>query len=451
MNLTYYNINCFSKDKKILKEKLTSFVQRIEEEALPFSTLDFTNELLSSIEILNPEIQHFKHMLLLGVGGSALGAQALQESFAPQDRHSIHSKLESNDKKQIWIADNVDTLFFSECLAALPPEETIVLVISKSGSTLETISQYFISKEWIQNELPQSWQEHFFIITDQNSGFLRNEVQAHSYKSLPIPEELGGRFSIFSAVGMLPSAFLGINYKEFMQGANDAKETFFAEAKQYLSKTEEDKDNKDDTLHPLDSSLPRVFKMSYFASQALEHNFSQLIFFNYLPKWASLGAWFRQLWSESLGKAGKGSTPIPAIGATDQHSILQLFLDGAKDKACIFINQHEPAKNDAHYCEKTPNCIIPHNIPEEWQWLAGKTLTNILEAETLATKTALINYEIPLLSIELMHNTEYDFGKLMWNFGMMTILTAYFLEIDPLDQPAVEHGKIITKEWLAKR
>ena len=449
MKVTYYNINHFSKNESTLKAALTSFAQRIQEEALPFSTLDFTDELLLSIEMIYPKIQHFKHMLLLGVGGSALGPQALQQSFAPQDRHPIYgvknNNTENSNKKQLWLADNVDTHFFTECLTALPPEETLILVISKSGSTLETISQYFICKEWIQQKLPKAWNEHFFIITDENDGFLRTEVQTYQYKSLPIPEKLGGRFSIFSAVGMLPSAFLGINYKDFLQGANAAKEIFFADTEKYLAKFEQEK------IEPLQSSLPHVFKMAYFAFEALENNFSQLIFFNYLPKWASLGLWFRQLWSESLGKNGKGSTPIPALGATDQHSILQLFLDGAKNKACIFLNQHDFAEKDADYCKNNQNCLIPKNIPQEWQWLAGKSLSQILEAESIATRTSLINYDIPLLSIEPTYNTEYSLGKLMWNFSMMTILTAYFLEINPLDQPAVEEGKILTKEWLTSK
>ena len=452
MKVTYYNTNHFSNNENSLKESLSSFCKRIETEALPFSTLDFVDELIISIEKVNSEIQNFKHLLLLGVGGSALGPQTLQQSFAPQDRHPIFSKTENSadntcsktkDRKQLWIADNVDTHFFSECLTSLPPEDTLVLVISKSGSTLETISQYFICKEWLENKLPESWQEHFCVITDQNSGFLRSEVQTHQYKSLNVPKELGGRFSIFSAVGMLPSAFLGINYKDFLQGAKDARDSFFSDTETYLSKFEQEERN------PLRPALPHVFKMAYFAFEAMENDFSQLIFFNYLPKWSALGTWFRQLWSESLGKKGKGSTPIPALGATDQHSILQLFLDGAKDKACIFINQHNSAEKDALYCQNNSNCLIPKNIPEEWQWIAGKSLSQILEAESLATRASLIKYEIPLLSLEPMQNTEYDLGKLMWNFSMMTILTAYFLDINPLDQPAVEEGKILTKTYLS--
>ena len=294
MNVNYYNTNCFSKDESALKAALASFFQRIEEEALPFSTLDFVDELIISVEEMNSKIQQFKHMLLLGVGGSALGPQALQKSFSPQDRHPIYStikdykKSEYTDKKQLWIADNVDTHFFSECLTALPPEETIVLVISKSGSTLETLAQYFICKEWMQKKIPQAWQEHFLVITDQNEGFLRKEVQEHQYKSLPVPQKLGGRFSIFSAVGMLPSAFLGIDYKNFLQGAKTAKETFFKETEAYLAsrektngdqtKIEQEKKTPLDSSLPLNSSLPHVFKMAFFAFEAIENNFSQLIF-----------------------------------------------------------------------------------------------------------------------------------------------------------------------------
>ncbi len=441
MKITYYNTSNFSQDENASKEALNSFFHRLQKEALPFSTLDFTDELIASVEKASLEIQNFKHMLLLGVGGSTLGPQALQKSFAPQNRPIPRSK-------QLWVADNVDTSFFSECLNTLPPEETLILVISKSGSTLETMSQYFICKEWIQKELPKTWQKHFFIITDQQKGFLREEVKTHTFKSLPVPEGLGGRFSIFCAVGILPSAFLGLDYKQFLQGAKDARNTFFDDSKKYLAQFEQEQDTD---AFLLEHSLPTVFKMAHFAFEAMEKNFSQLIFFNYLPKWSSLGAWFRQLWSESLGKQGNGSTPIPAIGATDQHSILQLFLDGKKDKACIFLKQLDFTEEDAPDAKNIPNSLVPTNIPSDWKWIAEKSLSQILEAEAIATRTALIEYDIPMLSLESLGHTEYDFGKLMWNLGMVTILTAYLLDINPFDQPAVEESKALAKKWLSEK
>ncbi len=450
MNLTYFNTENFTKEKKDINKALTDCYNLLKVENLPFITLDFLPSLISEIEKIEKDMQKFKHLLLLGVGGSALGPQALQQSFYPQDRQAIFNKnTDLEHKKQLWVADNVDMHFFNDCLSTLLPEQTLVLVISKSGSTLETMSQYFICKKWLQDSLPNTWTEHLFAITDVKKGFLRQEVNKYNYKSMEVPELLGGRFSVFSAVGALPAAFLGIDYKGFLKGANDARDEFFASAKDYLNKVEITPELY--TPNRGESNVPEVFKWAYFAYEAMENDFSELIIFNYLPAWASLGAWFRQLWSESLGKKGHGSTPIPALGATDQHSILQLFLDGKKDKACLFINQTDFVEKNKNYIQENPKCIIPDDLPEEWKYIAGKTLSHILEAESMATKQSLINAKIPLLSMEPMETNEYNFGKLTWNFGLMTILTAYLLGIDPLDQPAVEEGKIIAKKMLAEK
>ncbi len=447
MKVAYYNTEIFSKNEQNLKNILSEQLQKLEKDRLPFTTLDFIADLILRVEKIKPFIERFNHLLLLGVGGSALGAQALQESFYPQNRQVLfQDKGAQKDKKQFWLADNVDMHYFNDCLKTLPPEETLVLVISKSGSTLETMSQYFICKNWLKKKLPNSWKEHFIAITDAKKGFLRQEVDEFNYISLEIPDELGGRFSVYSAVGILPAAFLGIDYKKFLAGARDACNDFFKQSNAYLENTSCNLTNCNNVFQ---SSLPDVFKMAYFTHEAMENNFSELILFNYLPKWSALGAWFRQLWAESLGKNGHGSTPIPALGATDQHSILQLFLDGKRNKACIFVNQHNFVEKNNEYIENNSDCIIPHDLPEEWKYIAGKTLAHILEAEGQVTKESLINVKTPLMDLEIQADDEYNFGKITWNFGLMTILTAYFIGINPLDQPAVEEGKIIAKKMLS--
>ncbi len=428
--MKFYNSEQFSypAEDPLAIHVIREGIEKLQEEQLPFVTLDFIPELFSELENLTDYFAQFDHLLLLGIGGSALGPHALQTAFHPQDK-SILSVPAQNSQKYLWVIDNVNSVHLAECLEQLPLEKTLVLTISKSGSTLETIAQYFICKEYFQQHFPHTWQKNFFVITDENNGFLRQEVLEHSYKSLSVPALLGGRFSVFCAVGLVPALFLDIDYKAFIQGALDAKEEFFMQCAEYLK----------DTTSP----LPCLFHLANFAYSTMQNGYDDLIFFNYIPKWSSLNDWFRQLWSESLGKSGKGSTPIIALGTVDQHSILQLFLDSKPNKSAIFLTSSE--KNTDN------NCTLPQNLPPEWQWLAGKTISDILHAEANATKQSMINHHIPLCSMNFEKTDEYEFGKIMWELCMMTILTAHFLGINPYDQPAVEESKKIAKETLGRQ
>ena len=350
----------------------------------------------------------------------------MQQTFSPQDKFV----LQTEKQKQLWVIDNVHSVHLSECLEHLPLNKTLVLVISKSGfSTLETIAQYFICKQHYKKILPTNWQNHFFVITDNDTGFLREEVNTYHFQSLPIPQQLGGRFSIFSAVGLVPACFLGIDYKSFIQGAMLAKDTFFKECETYLNSSQ--------------NPLPQLFELANFAYSTMQAGFSELIFFNYIPKWANINYWFRQLWSESLGKQGLGSTPIIALGTVDQHSILQLFLDSKPNKSAFFLESYTQ--------EKKSLCTLSDKLPPQWEWLAQKNITDILYAETKATKKSMINHHIPLCEMNFSETNEKNFGKLMWELCMVTILTAYFLDINPFDQPAVEESKTIAKQSLSEQ
>lgn len=251
-------------------------------------------------------LRSFRHMLLLGIGGSALGARALQKSFAPgQDRPGY-------DGPWLWIADNLDEAAFSAMLDRLPPEETLVVVISKSGGTLETAAQYLAVLPWLKQHLPATWQEHLFMVTDAQKGFLRDETDAAFLRSLPVPENLGGRYSVLSAVGLVPALFLGINWAALLDGGCTL-------GRELLEGASSDPDGF--AGHP-------AWKIASWAAFWAENGKGQLLSFCYEPALASFGPWFCQLWAESLGKEGKGSMPVSAVGATDQHSLLQMFLQG---------------------------------------------------------------------------------------------------------------------------
>jgi glucose-6-phosphate isomerase len=392
------------------EEDAAPFVGRLERElsALPFLTLPFAETLSGQLEGEEGFLRGFRHMLLLGIGGSALGARALQKAFAPgQDRPG-------HEGPWLWIADNVEPLFFEDLLSRLPPEETLVLVVSKSGGTVETLAQYFLVLPWLKEKLPSTWQEHLFLVTDEHRGFLREEAVRLSARSLPVPDGLGGRYSVLSAVGLAPAVFLGIDWRALLRGALRTGRSLAAD--------------------PAGLPSHAAWRMAVWGTGLMGAGMGQLIFFCYIPSWAAFGSWFAQLWAESLGKSGRGSMPLPALGVTDQHSLLQMFLDGPRDKGCLFLSgpfSRGPA--------------LPEALAAPWEWLAGKTLGDILEAETLATRMALVQRGVPLVHLHFPETGEYAAGQLIMLLEAATVFAGWRLGIDPLDQPAVEEGKILAR------
>ena len=372
---------------------------------LPFVTLPHAAA-LHDLDRVFDRCPKARHLLLLGIGGSALGARALQKAFAPeQDGPGANP-----DSRRLWVADNVDATQLEAWLAALPPEKTLVAVISKSGGTLETMAQYFLVRAWLKQRLGSAWTDHVIIITDPEKGPLCKEARDNSITALEVPPALGGRYSIFSAVGLLPAAFLGLDWKKFLQGALDAGQA--AQNPQTLA------------------SCPG-WQLAHWAYSLTLNNYDQLVFFSYIPHWQCLGAWFAQLWAESLGKSGKGSMPIPAVGVTDQHSLLQMFLDGPPNRGCLFISgPNLPA-----------GAPFDTEIPDQWSWLQGRNFGDLLQAEAIGTRMALVSSKVPLTHIRMGTYDEEAFGRIMALLMQATLFTGWLLGINPLDQPAVELGK----------
>jgi glucose-6-phosphate isomerase len=353
-----------------------------------------------------------KHLLLLGIGGSALGPRALQKAFMPQQDWPGHAG------PWLWIADNVDASALEAWLEKLPPKETLVLVVSKSGGTIETMAQYFIVREWLQKELGAAWTGSVLAVTDEKSGALRQEVDEKGLSALPVPDHLGGRFSVLSAVGMVPAWFCGMDWKGILTGAAAV-------------------------LNPLGerpelAAAHPAWRLALWARTLMDFNYSQLIFFSYIPSWACFGAWFAQLWGESLGKAGRGSMPLPATGVTDQHSLLQMFLDGPKDKGCLFL--------EGLNLPRGPR--FSEAVPDKWSYLRGQSFGDVLDAETIGTLGAFAASDVPLVRLSMGEQNEHSAGALMALLELATLFTGWLLEINPLDQPAVEYGKRLANARL---
>lgn len=398
--------------EKRLPELAARLARETKAGELPFLSMPYRNELEEQLAALTPVLSGFSHMLVLGIGGSALGARSLQRAFFPGQDGPCH------EGPWLWIADNVCPAAFEAWLGKLPPGKTVVVCISKSGGTIETLAQYFLTRAWLQNNLGEAWRRHMIVVTDKHAGYLRQEARVHDLTALDVPDHLGGRYSALSAVGLVPAAFLGIDWRALLDGAAETAAPLLRGAAALGA-------------HP-------AMALAGWCHALEKAEYSQLIFFSYIPRWAAFGPWFAQLWAESLGKDGKGTMPIAATGVTDQHSIQQMFLEGPRDKGCIFLT-----------CSSLPaGRVFPDDLPEQWAWLRGKAFGSLLEAEGLGTRMALCKAGTPLTHARMAQADERAAGALMMLLEAATVFTGWLMDVNPLDQPAVELGKRLANARL---
>lgn len=328
-------------------------------------------------------------VLCLGMGGSALGIVTLQKALFPFDQ-------------RLKVLDNLDSNTINHELSILNQERTLVLVISKSGATLETTTQYEIFKEKFTDE---QYKKNFIIITDPQEGKLREIAIKDRLTNFPIPPMVGGRFSVLTAVGLLPLALLGGDMDALLAGAKSMKEKCF----------EENEKNP-------------ALRLASITHQLNKPILSLLIYDDQL---SALGFWYQQLLAESIGKSEKvGITPLPLRGASDQHSVLQLLQDGPNDKLNLFLEVINP-----HVDVLVPNSTLK--------------VHNILRAECNATEQALRENGRPTVIIEIPELSEKTLGELFMLFQMQIAILGEMYEINAYDQPGVEKSKKIIKTFLA--
>lgn len=420
----------FSHRLKSTSVLTSSFLARVEalaprlasevnEGILPYLGMPYRESLERDLPDVLEKVRRYKNMIVLGIGGSALGARALQKSFFPSQDRPGHTG------PWLWIADNIDAASLEAWMAALDPADTAVVVISKSGGTIETMAQYFLIRRWLQKGLGEAWREHVVAVTDEKAGELRAEAVRENLVSLTVPDYLGGRYSVLSAVGMLPAAYMGMDWKGLMDGAAAVAEPLLAAAQ-----------SGDGMIAAL--ARHPAWHMAVWNRELMEHGYDELIFFSYIPLWNYFGAWFSQLWAESLGKGGKGSMPVPAVGVTDQHSVNQMFLDGPRNKGCIFLTSSSLPPGPAFGTDVLP----------KWNWLSDKRFGDVLQAEALGTRMALTQSGVPLVNVDMAATDEVAAGKLMGLLMTATVLTGWLLDINPIDQPAVELGKRLANARL---
>lgn len=335
-------------------------------------------------------------VLCLGMGGSALGIVTLQKALFPFDQ-------------RLKVLDNLDSNTINHELSTINPERTLVLVISKSGTTLETMTQYEILKEKYSDE---QYKKNFIVITDPKEGKLREISDRDQLTSFPIPPGVGGRFSVLSSVGLLPFALLGGNIDELLEGAKQMKERCLEQSE--------------------DNPALQLASITHHLSSGTNVNghLSIVALLIYDDQLSALGFWYQQLLAESIGKTRDiGLTPLSLRGASDQHSVLQLLQDGPNDKLNIFIEVLNP-----HVDVMVPNSTLK--------------VHNILRAELNATEQALREDGRPTIILQVPELSARTLGELFMLFQMQIASLGELYGINAFDQPGVEKSKKIVKELL---
>ena len=376
---------------------------------------------------LQKECENF---VVVGIGGSALGNIALQSAL----NHPCYNELPRKQRggPRLFVPDNVDPDRINGLLDALNLEKTVFNVITKSGGTAETMSEFLVFREALIKKLgPDKAVKHMVITTDPEKGELREIVKKFGYVSLPIPPDVGGRWSVLSAVGLLSAAVTGIDIHKLLEGAAEMDKL----CKQ-SSKLWENPALTGAALH-------------YLMDKAKGKNVQVMMPYSHALR--DVADWFRQLWAESLGKrvdrAGKvvhcGQTPEKAVGATDQHSVMQLYIEGPFDKVVTFLTVDE----------FETRCDIPHAFPEfeTVKYLGGHTMNELLNAEGKATELALTQSGKPNCAIRLKHACERSVGALLYLLEMQTAYAGELYNINAFDQPGVELGKVNTYALMGRK
>jgi glucose-6-phosphate isomerase len=409
---------------KALAEKTSPLIQKLNEERkageTPYRDLPFNTEIAQQVKELTAELkEQCENLVVLGIGGSALGNIALQTALNPY-MHNLDDTQRPGPR--LFVFDNIDPAQLASFLDWVGDklDKTIFNVISKSGRTAETASQFLIVRQMLLDKLgPAGLQNRIVATTDPKEGTLRKIAADNNLRSLELPEGVGGRFSVLSAVGLFSAAMCKIDIDSLLKGARDM-----------------------DTR----VSCEDFYKNPAAINATINYHFynrgkkiSVMIPYSYALK--DLADWYRQLWAESLGKAEDltgnevhiGPTPVKALGATDQHSQVQLYREGPNDKLFTFLQVNNFERNLK--IGPAPDCA------PELGFLAGADLGTLLNSEKKATEYALLTNKRPCLTVVFDKVNAYTVGQFIYLFEVTTSLAGALFGVNTYNQPAVELGK----------
>ena len=400
LNINLQDKTIIDKTKQAILEIKEDLKKTGDYDALSIAYKD--NDLQEIIDFSKFLNNNFKKVLVLGIGGSSLGAKTLL-ALKHQDKVEILENIDSDSVK--FIFDNLDL------------ENTAILTVSKSGKTIECISQTLILLKIFEDKLgKESIGKHFFFLTEDKDSPLTQLAKEFNIKTLEHHKTIGGRFSYLSNVGLIPACIAGLDIKAIRDGAKDTLEYLF--------------NNEDNFITDICAKQSELYKNGVVANVVMP----------YIDRLKKLTEWYRQLWAESIGKNGFGIIPINAIGTIDQHSQLQLYMEGPRNLFFTFITK----KNDdnALKIEKTYN--------KEFDYLKNKTLDEIMSIEAESTVEVLNRRNLPIRVIEIQELNERCLSQLLMQYMLETIIVSKINNINPFGQPAVEERKILARELIRK-
>ncbi len=398
-----------------LQPRLEALAREKSEGALPLLAVPEQRDDLPAVrEVAAALSESCDDILVLGTGGSSLGGQAIQALT------TAGGLVETQEGPRLIFVDNLDAHGFELLLEACDPARLGVIMISKSGGTIETLCQSLRALAYLQEHLDESrLAAQMAVITEPKDSALRGLAERYRLPCLPHDTGVGGRFAVLTNVGMLPACLLGLDPERLRGGSAAVLEDQLSNS----------------AAGPADGA-------ALAAGLLEERGISQSVLMPYGDRLRIFGDWYRQLWAESLGKDGKGLTPLAALGPVDQHSQLQLFLAGPKDKCFTLLwldTSAEGAPIEVDLAEELGIGTLP-----------GRRMGELLLAEAKATADSLALNGCPLRTITLSRLDEEVLGGLFMHFMLETILTAHLLGVDPFDQPAVEQGKQLARDYLAR-
>jgi len=397
-------------DLSVGVEALEKVNKKVKNDDYGFVNIVKNQEIINKCKSVFATLKWAKYMIVLGIGGSDLGARMLQDSL----------EIENPPMKVFFGGDTTDPQQYYDLTKAISIKDAVIVVISKSGSTIETACGYLYFKNLFKTQLGDSWAKNFVFITDSKQGIMFEEGKRFNIAMLPVPDDVGGRFSVFSAVGLFPALAMGIDIDNLVKSAA----TYF----QNLV-----------NQSPKDNISWQIALTQYCFQNKKE--IDSVVLMPYMVKLDLFCNWFRQLWAESLGKDGKGILPIKAVGPKDQHSQIQFYNQGKWLSSFIIIS----AKKYTH------DFNLVSKDDEALAYLDSKNMNEIIRAECLATRISLAKNGRPLVYLEIESLNENAIGELVAMFEISVVYLAELLGVNAFDQPGVEAGKEYMYGLLGKK
>ncbi len=385
-----------------VNQAIVAVDEQLAQKKYGFINILSDSQLLKTIEKTFQGIRYAKTLVVVGIGGSDLGARAIQQALE-QDQVAMDV---------LFHGDSTDPTAITRLLKQIDLEETIFCIISKSGETIETISQYVFFKA-VMKQQTDDWADHFVFITDAKRGILREEADTHGVTTLPIPDDVGGRFSVLTTVGLFPAVGMGVDIHQLVSGAKESVKQYSNIAKQIATD-------------------------QFFLYQ---QNVAVSIIMPYSVALDEFGRWYRQLWGESLGKEQKGILPIQAHGPADQHSQVQFYTQGALFYSLLFLRVEQ--RQDDYTLDQVDL--------ESVAYLKGHSFHEILNAEQHATALALRKLGRPSATLTVDKLNAAGLGELFMVFELAVVYLAQMLGVDAFNQPGVEEGKQMMYALLGRQ